>query len=375
MLDFAVSRGPHKKPTFNYRLPLVGHVCRHCWISTAGYVNPNNGRVRTCEADIRKGYKAPRQNFLSKRLTSTDRSTYARAYLRDYVIKHSQFSPSHNIAYVDFHGFPDLWAGYELERNGRPKVQKSCFRKLWEQVQCEGVTCPETGTTYFVKIRKTFAKGFSKCDDCEKIKAKIAGTTNKTKKERFEREKRAHIDEVLDDREQIAAVKRKCMTDPKHAGFYLDAQDSAKYQLPTTNSQAKVLSQLWRLRQKLSCIQMFDQEKSLAFFRTLPDVPTGANLTVTILAHLMSLPTFKNVEDLHINIDGAGDNINYTLMYSITHLLLSAKEKGWALRRIHLYRPKVGHTHCELDATFALLSMDVYGKHSRGSSRKNILYI
>ena len=103
-------------------------------------------------------------------------------------------------------------------------------------------------------------------------------------------------------------------------------------------------------------------------FRTLPDVATGGNLSATLLFNLMSLPQFKGVEDLHINIDGSGDNVNYTLMYAISHLLLSSKKKGWALKRIHLYRPKVGHTHCELDATFALLSRDVYGKNCRGDS-------
>ena len=33
---------------------------------------------------------------------------------------------------------------------------------------------------------------------------------------------------------------------------------------------------------------------------------------------------------------------------------------------------KVGHTHCDIDATFANLSKDVYGKHSRGDSVKDL---
>lgn len=248
----------------------------------------------------------------------------------------------------------------------------STFIKAWEYVLCTGVTDPETADSFTVTIRKKSAKGFDKCNTCEYYAAKIAGSCNKAKKATWERRKDVHVEEVLDDREELTRVKRKCMTDPKHAGFYFDASDSNKYPLPTTAHTGKAMGSLWRIKQKLTCIQMFDYEKHLAMFRTLPDVPTGANLTATILSLLMSLPTFNGVEHLHINVDGAGDNVNYTLMYAISHLLLCAKEKGWALNKVTIYRFKVGHTHNELDATFALLSKQVYGKHSRGDARKDI---
>ena len=113
--------------------------------------------------------------------------------------------------------------------------------------------------------------------------------------------------------------------------------------------------------------------KSLYMFRTLTDVPTGANLTATILTNMIEKLDLRQVTDLWINVDGAGDNVNYTLYYVLAHLLLKAKEQDWPLQRFHILRMKVGHTHCDLDATFAALSKFVYGKHSRGDSRKNIL--
>ena len=117
---------------------------------------------------------------------------------------------------------------------------------------------------------------------------------------------------------------------------------------------------------------MFDVQKSLFMFRTLPDVPTGGNLTATIFIHLLNLVNVKTVTDIHMNVDGSGDNINYTFMYSLAHVLMHAQKQGWALQRIHIYRFKVGHTHNDLDATFGVLSRDVYGKRSRGDARKNI---
>lgn len=134
-----------------------------------------------------------------------------------------------------------------------------------------------------------------------------------------------------------------------------------------------MMGKLWTIRQKLTCIQLFDTTKSLYMFRTLPCVPTGANLTCTIMTSLLGQIDMKKVTDLWINVDGAHDNICYTLYYFLVHLLLSARAEGWTLRRVHLLRMKVGHTHNDLDATFAVLSKYVYGKHSRGDSRKNIL--
>ena len=82
---------------------------------------------------------------------------------------------------------------------------------------------------------------------------------------------------------------------------------------------------------------------------------------------------FRKCTDLYINVDGAGDNICYTLIYALVHFLICANSNKWKLKRIHILRMKVGHTHNDLDATFGVLSRYVYGKNSRGDSRKDIL--
>ena len=292
--------------------------------------------------------------------------------MRDHVFKHSQYSPSDQVLYIDFIGVRSLFLHYKKELDGFPHMTYDTFGRVWNRVLCEGIEDPETSAHYVVNVRKSRAKGFAHCNVCEYYKHKIAGTRNVTKKAAYQRKLHHHILDVLDDRKELARVIRQCITNPKHSGFYIDAADSCKFQVPTTSAKGKNMSELWRIRQKLTCIQEFDLNKSLHFFRTLPDVPTGANLTMTIVTKFLALKDFAKIVDLHINVDGAGDNINYTLLYSMVHLLLSAKTKGWALKRIHLLRMKVGHTHCDIDATFALLSKDVYGKHSRGDSRKNI---
>ena len=341
---------------------------------TVGYLNRNNGRVRNCESKIRKGAKAPEKRLRNKKIDVLNRGTYAQAFMRDYIFKHSQCSPSTTVLYVDLPGQDHLYKKYCRELKGKRCLSFSHIQRLWNRVLCQGVTHPETAVTYNVEVRKSHAKGFDKCARCEYCKMRIAGTDNQKTKAAYRRKLRNHLDMIADDRDELARIQRLCMRSATHTGFYIDAADSAKFQIPTTSSTSKILCKLWRVRQKLTCVQLFDVQKTLYIFRTLPDVPTGANLTATILGRMLaSLKHTPWTEDLHINVDGAGDNINYTIVYSLMHMMLCAEIKGWALRRIHLYRMKVGHTHCDIDATFGVLSRNVYGKRSRGDARRDIL--
>ena len=257
-------------------------------------------------------------------------------------------------------------------KGGQP-VGLAWFTKQFHKTLRDGVTDSETGVRYQTYIMKSSAKGFSACNFCKYIQMRMSGSSNLAKRSAYQRKFQKHIDEVYADREELARIQRLCMVNPHHCGFFIDAADSNKFQLPTTKSTAKLLSQLWRIKQKMTCVQIFDAHKSLYFFRTLPDVPTGGNLTCTILAEMLTTGLFCKCTDLYINVDGAGDNICYTLIYALVHFLLSANSNKWNLKRIHVLRMKVGHTHNDLDATFGVLSRYVYGKHSRGDSRKDIL--
>ena len=81
---------------------------------------------------------------------------------------------------------------------------------------------------------------------------------------------------------------------------------------------------------------MFDACKTLYFFMTLPDVPTGAKLTRTFLAEMFSNDTFRTCTDVYINVDGSGDNINYSVVYAPAHFLLCGHAKKLNLSRVHI---------------------------------------
>ena len=76
---------------------------------------------------------------------------------------------------------------------------------------------------------------------------------------------------------------------------------------------------------------------------------------------------------MYIQWDGSSDNVNYTNIFFLVWLLVSAERAGWPLRQVYLLRFVVGHTHNRLDSMFAQLSKALYGNHSRGASRRDVL--
>ena len=142
------------------------------------------------------------------------------------------------------------------------------------------------------------------------------------------------------DREELARIVRLCKVDHQHVGWMQDAMDKNKCGLPTTESQAKCLGKMHRIKHKITGVQLF-KDDALIFFRTLPDVPTGGNLTMTIVSHMFHREDVRKATDVYLNVDGASDNICYHFIYGLGHLLRCAVRAGWPLRTIHVLRFKV----------------------------------
>ena len=132
--------------------------------------------------------------------------------------------------------------------------------------------------------------------------------------------------------------------DSAHVGVFVDAVDKAKFTIPTYASQAKCLARKGRIKQKITGVQFFHDDR-LILFRTLPDVRTGGNLTCTIIARLFAGDYFRDATDVYFNLDGASDNVCYTLLYGLAFLIHGANKSGWPLKRVHILRFKV-NTNC-----------------------------
>ena len=91
------------------------------------------------------------------------------------------------------------------------------------------------------------------------------------------------------------------------------------------------------------------------------------------VCRIFNLGYLDEAEKVYINWDGAGDNVNYTVVYALIHFLLCAEAQGWPLRTFVILRLPVGHTHVLLDSAWSLLSRLIYGIRSRGDARRDVL--
>ena len=97
--EFVVKIPGKKKPKFQYKLPLIGDTCRPAWILAAGFPTKKNSRIAILEAEIRNPALRKAHNNGASFLGSTStialtRSQFAVAFLEEYILKHSQRSPS-----------------------------------------------------------------------------------------------------------------------------------------------------------------------------------------------------------------------------------------------------------------------------------------
>ena len=274
-------------------------------------------------------------------------------------------------AHVDFAGLDALVEAYEASTI-KP-LARSYLRSLWPQVLKEKIYDQVTGGEFTASVRRRSAPGFKACDRCELgILAQMMARTVEAKA-RAQRVYRKHLRGVGKDRDEACRIQRKCCTSAGESlGFSIDGMDMAKTQLPSTQSQAKTLGRLYRIKQKITGVQVYGTT-GLLLFRSLPDVATGANLTSTIICRLFSLGLADRAEEMYVQWDGSSDNVAYTNVWFLVWLLVSAERAGWPLRRVYLLRFLVGHTHNRLDAMFAQLSKSLYGNHSRGASRRDVL--
>ena len=94
--SFAVQKPGAKKPKFHYRLPLIGDVCRGGWLLAVGFPSIKNSRIANLEAEIRNPHllRHTQQKCRKRPQKLLTRTEFAVAFLEEYILTHSQHSPS-----------------------------------------------------------------------------------------------------------------------------------------------------------------------------------------------------------------------------------------------------------------------------------------
>ena len=67
---------------------------------------------------------------------------------------------------------------------------------------------------------------------------------------------------------------------------------------------------LKKIKNKLTDVEFWDTDRTLCMYRSLPDIRTGGNPTLTIICDLFNQGFFDECVHLRINWDGDSDNVN-----------------------------------------------------------------
>ena len=112
--------------------------------------------------------------------------------------------------HVEFTGLKNLYAKYyaEARKSTWRVLSKSYFSSLWHKVMRRGVTCPSTHVHFKTLISTVRKRGFSICDVCAMLRAKIRHATSAEEKSSYARMLQKHYDMVSADRRELARIAR-----------------------------------------------------------------------------------------------------------------------------------------------------------------------
>lgn len=253
-----------------------------------------------------------------------DKTDKALAFVRKFMWENSEKSPVGQILYVEAQTMSELHALLNIIYPD--EISESTLRQQWYKQLHSQMPEPKSGDFFIVKIKKIFAPGFKKCNIC--IELKLAQQLAKTPAERAVtvEKYRAHKLSTRRDRDELERYKHECRVLDTDVGYTIDADDINKFPTPTTKAPAECLTKLKRIKNKITGVELWDGKRTLMLFNTLPDIRTGADLTMTIIYRMFNLGVFDKCVNMRINIDGASDNVNYTSIKAFCHLLVSAEK-------------------------------------------------
>ena len=105
----------------------------------------------------------------------------------------------------------NVYNGYcaeAIKAQKRPITLLAYFKKLWQQMLMEGVVDPSDGVHYTAHIRKKHCRGFGLCNYCELMKSLASISKKQETRESYRRMHRQHLEEVHEDRCELARLAR-----------------------------------------------------------------------------------------------------------------------------------------------------------------------
>ena len=263
---------------FDYHIGTVS-VCKMTLCLILG-LNLTNARICKYETMIREGCGClpPYKSFHA---ATNDIQGVACQYIHAFIVIHAEKSPSSPIFWLDKQSVQEVYNTYKDHCNHKFCVAPSTFRKLWYRQLKTRVADPATGFLYEIKLRKRRACGFAKCNNCSELEFAVMMAKGKPKRTQARNKLHEHLKKVKGNRRGLQAARAEC-NGKTIVGCSVDAADYGKFPTPTTKATAKHLAGLYRIKNKITGVEFFHGDRKLLLFRTLPNITTGANLTLTL---------------------------------------------------------------------------------------------
>ena len=268
---------------FEYKLGSVS-LCRDAFMQILG-LPVLNARFLRYETLLRQGVNALPLYEPRPQMRGTKQEVCCQ-YIHAYVLVHAEKSPREPILLLSRTPLADVEGSYREHLKNTNCVKKSTFRKLWYQQLKVPLADPVSGDVFDILIRRRRAVGFKACDLCCSLRFALMMASMKKLRDIAKEKYLAHLRKVKANREGLQRARVEC-DGIKVVGVSVDGADFGKFPTPTTKSKAKVLGGMHRIKNKLTGVEFFSGERKIVIFRSLPNVSTGANLTLTIFVRFV----------------------------------------------------------------------------------------
>ena len=181
------------------------------------------------EKMVRRGIKfLPKTDRTPHKLRGAGKVAMLQAFLRKYILTHSEKSPALQLLLVEPPCNREFYAAYKQFVAPAQQVTKKTFLNYWYEQMREQIVDPATGDTLSCKIRKCQANGFKACDECERLKLLVKLAETIQQKSITEGEQIVYHKSVKRDREAVDNLCIRCRTQRNCVGFVIDGADSHK---------------------------------------------------------------------------------------------------------------------------------------------------
>ena len=275
------------------------------------------------------------------------------------------------------------WMQYVDDIAEEDRVCRSLFNKCMRKLLDTHWEHEATGQRYKLEKRTPRARGFKQCEICEKrreeLRVAVRERAPQKERQRIRDKWGEHLRQIRRCRNTYADHKLEAMHNEEVASAAMDAAAQAGHRLPITASDCPRLIGMEKLQLKITGVLVHgaaSTKKGYYAFVTPPWIKTGANLSCTVLMELIAAGVLKGQKRWYLQVDGASDNIAYTVMYFSAWLLLMSQMRCFGdllvLEKIILSRLPVGHTHIDIDQVFSVLARWLFGMRKSMTKPKDV---